>query len=60
MCPTKLGELWTPYRPGRGAETADAKRAHGAVIDAAELLGVQPRDLDHAIWRHESGRSVRR
>ncbi|QCW49533.1 hypothetical protein FE634_02285 [Nocardioides dongxiaopingii] len=43
-----------------GVKTADAKRAHGAVTGAAELLGVQARDLDHAIWRHESGRSVRR
>ncbi|WP_121805493.1 hypothetical protein [Nocardioides mangrovicus] len=43
-----------------GDGTLDPKRAHGAVIGAAELLGAQARDLDHAIWRQESGRAVRR
>lgn len=38
----------------------DAGRAHSAVSEAAFLLQVQPRDLDHAIWREQSGRPVRR
>lgn len=38
----------------------NAGRAHSAVIEAASLLQVQPRDLDHAIWREQSGRPTRR
>lgn len=38
----------------------DAGRAHAAVSVAASVLQVQPRDLDHAIWRQQSGRPVRR
>lgn len=41
-------------------QDADPKRAHAAVMDAAKILGVRARDLDHAIWRHQSGRPVRR
>lgn len=37
-----------------------AGRAHAAVSEAAIQLQVQPRDLDHAIWRAQSGRPVRR
>lgn len=43
-----------------GVETIDARRAHAAVSGAAQILDVQARDLDHAIWRHQSGRPVRR
>lgn len=41
-------------------ESADSRRAHTAVTGAAQILAVQARDLDHAIWRHESGRPARR
>jgi hypothetical protein len=43
-----------------GVKAVDAERAHAAVIDAAQILDVQAPDLDHAIWRHRSGRPVRR
>ena len=45
---------------GLDTVTVDAKRAHAAVTGAAKILGVEVRDLDHAIWRHESGRPARR
>lgn len=43
-----------------GVADASPTRAHAAVTGAANLLGVEARDLDHAIWRHQSGRGVRR
>lgn len=43
-----------------GAESIDSRRAHAAVTGAAQILEVAGRDLDHAIWRHQSGRPLRR
>jgi hypothetical protein len=43
-----------------GVNAVDAERAHAAVTGAAQILDVQARDLDHAIWRYQSGRPVRR
>ena len=40
-------------------DSIESTRAREAVLGAAQLLDVQARDLDHAIWRHQSGRPVR-
>lgn len=43
-----------------GLEEVPARRAHAAVTGAATAMHLQARDLDHAIWRHQSGRPIRR
>jgi hypothetical protein len=35
----------------------NADEAHALLSAAAELLGVQPRELDHQVWRYQSGRT---
>jgi hypothetical protein len=43
---------------GAEANAFDDERAELAIRDAAGRLGVQPQELDHAIWRFESERAA--
>lgn len=43
-----------------GNEPVSPDRAHRAVLEAAEKLGVPAAVLDHTIWRHESSRAKKR
>jgi hypothetical protein len=36
----------------------NANEAHALLSAAATLLGMQPRELDHQVWRYQSGRTL--